>query len=191
MTERSWNSYVNADGLRQTYGRGEAELGRGGTYNLGGPHRVTEVVIVGADLRAYDDSTDATTVVDWNVRIPPGAFLEKAEFEVQVAFESSGSTATLSMGLADASDMEYALTHTGTLAADGIDQTIAETAIDAVGDTITCDGAQIGTKLPTVSDSSDHKGGFLVTAEAGTNDFTAGEGILRIYWRTDYNSTSP
>jgi len=180
MTERTFNQYVNADGLHFRYGRGEAELGRGGEYNFLGPQRITEVYVVGTELRAFDDSTDPTTIVDWHTRIPTGVHLEKADFEVQVAF--AGATATLDLGLVQASDMEYALTDEDD---DGIDSAIAVTAIDAVGDTIACDGALIGTVLG--SDS----GGYLVSAEAGTANFTAGKGLLRLYWRPVVNVTTP
>lgn len=183
---REYNEYVNADGLYIRKGRGEAEFGRAGEYCFGGPKRVVEVDLVATDLNAFDDSTDPTTVLDYNVRIPPGAFLEGAE--LQVLSDFVGASATLSIGLANASDMVPAFTHTGDLSAIGIDEEIAVTALQ-VDDTmpIVCDGSLISTELPSVSDSTVHKGGFLVTAEAGTANFTDGAAKLRIYYSMPVN----
>lgn len=171
MAARDYKDWVNADGLRITFGTGESLIGRGGEYNLGGPNRVVQMEVRAADLKAHDDSTDPTTVLDYNVRIPKGAYLEKADFEVLTAF--AGATATLDIGLVKASDMAAAFTD---LDDDGIDAAIAVTAIDAEGDTITCDGALIGTALSTDS------GGYLISAEANTATFTAGVGLLRVYY---------
>jgi hypothetical protein len=134
-------------------------------------HHVIEIELLASDLKAHDDSTDPTTVLDWNTRIPGGVVIEKAELEVITAF--AGATATLDIGLVDADDQEAAFSD---LDDDGIDAAIAVTAIDAAGDTIACDGALIGTTLAAQT------GGYLVSAEAGTATFTAGEARLRIYY---------
>lgn len=171
MAERNWNDYVNADGLRQRYGTGEAEVTRGGELPYASANHIIEIELLATDLKAHDDATDPTTVLDWNTRVPTGVVIEKAELEVITAF--AGATATLDIGLVKASDQEAAFTD---LDDDGIDAAIAVTAIDAAGDTIACDGALVGTTL-----ASDD-GGYLVSAEAGTATFTAGEARLRIYY---------
>jgi len=179
MTARSYNDWVNDDGLRIRFGRGLAQVTRGGEFSdADGGRTLVEVDVVGTDLKAFNDATDPTTILDWNTRIPPGAYLEAAELDVQVAF--AGATATLTLGLVKASDQVAAFTD---LDADGIDATIAVTAIAAAGDTITCDGALIGTVLGTDS------GGYLVSAEAGTANFTAGKAKLRIWYRMPLDSS--
>lgn len=182
--------WYNDDGLRVKFNTEKATVGRAGEFGTAIEDITIEVDVVYSDLNDYDDSTDPTTILDHDTRIPPGAFLKSAEFIVETAFDSAADTATLSFGLCDASDMEPALTHTGALSATGIDATIAETSIDAEGDTITCDGANIGTTLPTTSDSSDHKGGFLITAEQGTENFTAGKGKLVVKYRVPVTTSS-
>lgn len=175
MAERSYNANVNADGLRQTYGIGEAQVGRGGSRQDGQWNTFT-VPIVHDELRAFNDATDPTTVLDWHARIPAGAYIGEATLYVEESFVSAGTAGTLDIGLALASDMTYALTHTGVGDA-VIDSAIAEAALVA-GAAITCDGADIQTTLPATD------GGFLVTAEAGVEDFTtSGKALLEIKWR--------
>lgn len=172
MTARSYNEYINADGLYIRKGRGEAELGRGGEYSLGGGRHLVEIDLVATDLKAHNDSTDPTTVLDYNVRIPPGVFLERAE--VQVTTDFVGASATLDIGLVKASDLAAAFTD---LDDDGIDSAVAVTALQ-IDDTmpIVCDGALISTTLGT------DDGGYLVSAEAGTASFTAGVAKVRIWY---------
>lgn len=177
MAARDYNDWVNNDGLRIRFGTGEAQVGRAGSLASLGAFREVVVDVVAADLKAHDDSTDPTTILDYQTRIPAGAWLESATLVVETAF--AGATATLDIGLVQASDQEAAFTDEDD---DGIDSAIAVTAIDAVGDTITCDGALIGTTLGTDS------GGYLVTAEAGTATFTAGTAKLVIKYREPVNT---
>jgi len=172
MAERNYNSWVNNDGLRIRFGTGESLVSRGGELPYASEVHTIEVELLAADLKAHDDSTDPTTVLDFNARIPEGAFLKSAELEVITAF--AGATATLDIGLVDADDQLAAFTDHDD---DGIDSAIAVTAIDAEGDVITCDGALIGT---TLGASGTGEGGFLISAEAGTATFTAGEARLRV-----------
>jgi len=166
---RDLNQWVNDDGLTVRFGTGEAEVARGGQVGGVRENHTIVVELIATDLKAYDDATDPTTVLDWNTRIPAGAFLKSAELQVLTAF--AGATATLDIGLVQASDQEAAFTDEDD---DGIDAAVAVTAIDAVGDTIACDGALIGTVLGADA------GGYLVSAEAGTASFTAGEARLVI-----------
>ena len=174
MAERSFNDWVNADGLRVRFGTGESLVTRGGELPFSNGIHTVEIELLASDLKAFDDATDPTTVLDWNTRIPEGAWIKSAELEVLTAF--AGATATLDIGLIDADDQLAAFTDHDD---DGIDSAIAVTAIDAIGDVITCDGALIGT---TLTASGTGSGGFLITAEAGTATFTAGEARLRIEW---------
>ena len=151
-------TWLNGDGLVVKFGTTEAESTIGGENTTDGNTRVLEFDLTFADLAA----TGVEGILADNVRIPDGAFLEEATFTVTTAF--AGATATLTLGVIDA-DRSTAVD------ADGIDVAIAVTAIDAIGDVITCDGALVGTTLAT---------GGLVTATEGTAAFTAGAGKLRL-----------
>ncbi len=176
MAQRTFKGVVNADGLWKAYGLGEAQISKAGELQMGHLH-VARVIVEGTKLRLFGDSTDATTILDYHVRIPKSAFIEKSEFQVYVDF-TGASSPTLSLGMCDADTMDIgsALTHTG-VAADGFDATIADTALQlADASPIVGDGADIGEVTGT------SPGGYLLCAEAGTADFTAGLGVLSVFW---------
>ena len=157
-------AWMNSDGLYIKFGTEEATVTPAGEYNQLGPLHYVEADINWDELEAF--GTD--TILSETLRIPTGVFLESASFEVIVAFTSGGS-ATLSFGTIDTDrTTEHDL--------DGIDATIALTSIDAIGDTITCDGTKIDTVLTNSTP-------MLLTATVGTADFTAGRGFLRVYYR--------
>lgn len=152
-------TWTNADGLYVKFGVSEHNLAKGGAKNTGGNvYNELKVEVNYDDLAA----TGTETILEDGVGIPDGAHLKSAEFYVEEAFV--GATATLTLGV-------IARDRTTEVDADGIDVTIAVTAIDAVGDTIACDGDLIGTTMAT---------GGLITATEGTAAFTAGKGILTI-----------
>ena len=153
-------AWTNDDGLYVKFGTELATVTKGGQYRDAAELIVAEVEILWSDLAA----TGTEKVMADNVTIPNGAHIEKAEFYVETAF--AGATATLTFGLID-QDRSTAID------ADGIDATIAVTAIDAAGDTVDCDGALINTTLTNTG---------LITATEGTAAFTAGKGRLRIYY---------
>lgn len=171
MTERSFNSWVNNDGLRIRFGTGESLVTRGGELPYASEYHTIEIELLYSDLKAYDDATDPTTVLDWNTRIPEGAYLLSADVEVITAF--AGATATLDIGLVDADDQLAAFTDHDD---DGIDSAIAVAAL-AAGTVIACDGALL---KKTLGASGTGAGGFLISAEAGTANFTAGEARLKV-----------
>ncbi len=177
MAQIEYNAYVNPDGLRQTYGTGEAKLAKAGDIHDGVLH-VSRAIVEWNKLRLFGDGTDPTTILDYSTRIPKSAVIHRATFQVNVDF-TGGSSPTLSLGLCDADQMDIgsALTHTG-VAADGLDATIVMTALqkaDQIGP-IECDGADINEVTGT------SPGGYLLCAEAGTANFTAGTGLLSVYW---------
>lgn len=157
----TWN---NDDGLYVRFGTTKTVEANGGESTTDGKKRTVTVRFKYSDLAA----AGTEKILLEGVTIPSGAFLESATLTVLEAFDSSGNTATLSLGLID-SDRLTAWD------ADGIDATIAETAIDAVGDVITCDGALIGTVL------SNSVPGYI-TATVGTEAFTAGKAELDVVW---------
>jgi hypothetical protein len=153
--------WINDDGLQVKFGTEKVEPANvGGELLSYGENRVTEITFAHDDLAAV--GTEG--ILADSVGLPDGCVLEKAEFHVEVAFV--GATGTLSFGVIQR-DRSTAVD------ADGIDATIAVTAIDAIGDVVTCDGALVGTTLTT---------GGLITATNGTADFTAGKGTLRLFW---------
>lgn len=154
--------WMNNDGLLIKYGTEEAQVGGGGEYRWDGPLTELEIDIQWNRLAAFGTEK----VVDETIRIPNGVLLQSAEFRVITPFTSGGS-ATLTLGLINP-DRSTAYD------ADGIDATVALTAIDAVNETVTCDGALIGTVLNAAQGSS------LVTATVGTANYTAGKGVLRL-----------
>jgi hypothetical protein len=184
MAQIDYKAYVNADGLRTTYGTGEAKVSKAGDLQQGHLH-VTRAIVEWDKLRAFGDATDPTTILDFNARIPKSAFIHKAEFQVMVDWTSAGA-ATLSMGLADADTMDIgsALTHTG-VAADGLDSAIALTALQTADQDgpIVLDGADVAAVTGT------SPGGYLLCAEVGTAEFTAGTGVLSVFWSAGVPST--
>jgi hypothetical protein len=154
-------AWLNGDGLLVKFGTEEALMGGGGEYRWNGPFTEVEFDVQWNRLNAFG----TVTILDETVRIPNGVLLTYAEFEPVVAFTSGGS-ATLSIGLHD-------LDRTTAYNATGIDATIALTAIDAVGETVVCDGALINTVLANDQPS-------LVSVTVGTANFTAGRGKLRL-----------
>jgi hypothetical protein len=150
--------WINNDGLVVKFGTKEAEVIQAGEETAYGQHREYRAVIDWDDLEAFG----TTTLLSDTSAIPSGAHIDSAEFYVEEAFV--GATATLTLGL-------YDQDRTTAIDADGIDAAIAVTAIDAVGDTIACDGALINT---TTSNAG------LLSALVGTANFTAGRGILTV-----------
>lgn len=153
--------WYNNDGLLVKFGTEEAVVGGGGEYRWNGPFTEVEFDVQWDKLNAFGTAT----ILDETVRIPNGVLLTSAEFETIVPFVSSGS-ATLTLGFFDTD-------RTTAYDEDGIDATIAKTAIDAVGETVTCDGALINTILANNTPN-------LVSATVGTADFSAGQGKLRL-----------
>jgi hypothetical protein len=154
-------TWKNADGLYIKFGVDEATQHKIGQYadDVAGLH-VVELLYEAADL-----PTAGTTVIHSDtVYIPNNAFIESATFRVETAF--AGASGTLTFGTMEKD-------RTTAIDADGIDATIAVGSLTA-GATITCDGAQIGTRLNKAA---------LITSVNATTKFTAGKGYLRITYR--------
>jgi hypothetical protein len=153
-------TWTNSDGLEVRFGLDRT------TENVTGVTAVTPFKhikhkIVGADLPDTDNgAVDADAAF-----IPAGSVITRAF--VYVTDEFAGATATMDIGLKVAAGTA--------ISADGIDADIAVTALDALGDTIICDGAYIADGDLT---------GVRLTADAyisvsyETAAFTAGEAIL-------------
>jgi hypothetical protein len=165
------NTWHNDDGLFVRFGRKEGETQVAGEYR--GVGQLHEVQVLVDFARLNDVAAGTEQILSDTVRIPATAHLKAAEFYVETAFV--GASGTLSFGLID-EDRATAFD------ADGIDATIAVTAIDAIGDTITCDGALINTTLTNTTP-------LLITATNATTAFTAGKGYLTLQYYTPHTYT--
>src|SRR5688500_359501 len=161
-------SWMNEDGLFIKFGTEEAKLTTGGEHAT--PDGNNHYIEFEVNTTVLNTLTGPIFLSD-TLTIPGDCFLLKAEFEVEVAFDSAGEAATVDFGFYD-SDRVTAYDE------DGIDAAIAEADIDAVGDTIACNGALVGTRL--ANDTP-----LYVTADVDTELFTAGKGFLKIWY---YNS---
>lgn len=156
--------WINSDGLLVGFGTELAKAGTGGEFHWTGPFVQHEFDINFANLAPFG----TITPLSFTVRIQNGILLTSAELETVVPFTSGGSP-TLDIGLVD----EDATT-TDSYDIDGIDAAIAMTAIDTVGETVTCDGALINTIL---ANSGNKKS--LVAVRVNTANYTAGRAKLR------------
>ena len=153
-------SYTNADGLSIAFGTDRAKKGLVGSPKTDGVNTMVVAEIDWSRLGA----AGTRTALDWIPlsALPTGALIRSATLIVSEVF-TSGGAATLSIGTQE---------NDGTVIdADGIDAAIAITAIDAIGDEVACDGAQIGAILA--------KDAYLETT-VGTAAFTAGAAKLVI-----------
>lgn len=166
--------YTNADGLTQQYGldAGEPLLGQPGVVKTYGSERQLVLDFTYDKLPAFNadldnDGTNDGFIEQLTPAIPANSHIISAKFQTTVAFTSAGAT-TLSIGLAEADG--------SVIDADGIDATIAKTAIDAIGETVLCDGALVG-GLAGIGTAD----GYVYTTVA-TGPYTAGAGKLTIVY---------
>lgn len=151
--------WTNADGLVIKSGTDEGKVAKVGVYaGKFGDISVAEAVFLYTDLNAF--GTD--TVLSDTLALPDGARVKSATFYVETAFTSGGS-ATLKFGLLR-SDRSTAYDDDGLIAATAVASLTA-------GATITGSGALVNTTLANDG---------LLTATAGTANFTAGKGRLRV-----------
>lgn len=152
------NYWTNDDGLVVRFGGvKDQDVNIGTSPQTAGVVQELVLPITGTELE-----TSVPTNISNGAHIPANSLINSATLYVETAFASGGS-ATLTIGTYQADGTA--------IDADGIDATIALTAIDADDDEITCDGAQVGA---TVSQAA------YVAAIYGTAAFTAGEARLVI-----------
>ena len=154
-------SYTNADGLFVlTDGAQGAVNGEGVTARAS---RQTLVVdITSANTASSFGSSNIDPLAP---QLPAGSIIVNADLVVTAPFTSGGS-ATLTIGTYNAAGTA--------IDADGIDAAIALTAIDADGDVVQCDGAQVS-GLVTVGGAAAYVGWNF-----GTAAFTGGAAKLII-----------
>tara|TARA_R110000803_G_scaffold38016_2_gene82052 strand:- start:915 stop:1430 length:516 start_codon:yes stop_codon:yes gene_type:complete len=164
--------WTNSDGLNVRFGLEKGSVAKEGVISTLGDESVLQVKIVGTDL----GSADAPIATHPLAGIPTGAHLISATLYVTEAFTSGGS-GTLTLGLwNDDGDGTFSV-----IDADGIDATIAKTALDAIGDHVACDGALVGTGTAAIAGTGGRP--VFVSGLYATAAFTAGEADLVIKYR--------
>tara|TARA_R110002051_G_scaffold18015_3_gene51988 strand:- start:3843 stop:4358 length:516 start_codon:yes stop_codon:yes gene_type:complete len=164
--------WTNSDGLNVRFGLEKGGVAKEGVISTMGDESVLQVKIVGTDL----GSADAPIATHPLAGIPTGAHLISATLYVTEAFTSGGS-GTLTLGLwNDDGDGTFSV-----IDADGIDATIAKTALDAIGDHVACDGALVGTGTAAIAGTGDRP--VFVSGYYATAAFTAGKADLIIKYR--------
>ena len=164
--------WTNSDGLNVRFGLEKGAAVKQGHLSTMGDEKQAVFTITGTDLT----SSDAVLETHPSVGIPDGAHIISATLYITTAFTSGGS-ATLTIGLMhDDGDGTFSV-----LDADGIDATIALTAIDAIGDHVACDGALVGSAAVAIAGTGDRP--VYVSAKYATAAFTAGVAELVIKYR--------
>ena len=156
----TWTNGVNEDGLTVKFGTERSEVMKNG-FNAVGSYKTLKHKF------DFNDIADTDTAVPdpHEAFIPNGSIITRATLYVTTGFV--GATGVLDIGLKVAA---------GTNTDDaGIDSAIAVTALNAVGDTIVCDGAYIADgDLTAVRITADQ---YIMTTW-DTAAFTAGEAEL-------------
>jgi len=152
-------SYTNADGLFVLTDGAQGAVNDEGVTVRGARQVITKKL----SLAGLGSSFGSSNIDPLEAMIPAGAIIVNADLVITDAATSGGS-ATLTIGTYNAA---------GTAVdADGIDAAIALTAIDADGDVVQCDGAQVS-GVVTVGSAPVYIGALY-----GTAAFTAGSAVL-------------
>ena len=168
----STERWTNDDGLNIKFGNERSVVSVEGAVSTMGDEAQAVFKITGTDLT----SSSALIAAHPTVGIPDGAHIISATLYVTTAFTSAGS-ATLTVGLFnDDGDGTYSVND-----ADGIDATVAITAIDAIGDHVACDGALVGSGAIALAGTGDRP--LYVSALYATAAFTAGAADLVVKYR--------
>lgn len=157
-------SYTNSDGLYVlTFADQGAEQDKG-THVV---NAVKTMIVNIPDFTALGTSFGSSNIDPLDPVIPANSLIINADLIMTTAATSGGS-ATLTIGtyLANGTAVD----------ADGIDATIALTAMDAIGEVVQCDGAQVNGTV-TVGTAACYIGLIYATAA-----FTAGAGKLVIQY---------
>ncbi len=155
-------SYTNADGLRVLTNADQGAVKTQGTSVTSG----TQVICVDLTFTSIGSSFGAAQIDLNNPYIPAGSLILRADLVMTSA--ATGASSTLTLGT-------YNAAGTAIVAA-GIDSAIALTAIDAIGETVRCDG----THLTTAGYIAENA---YIGAIYGTAVFTAGVGKLYVEYR--------
>ena len=153
-------SYTNADGLRVLTNADQGAVKTQGTAVTG----ITQVLVVDLTLTSLGTTFTSTNIDLNNPFIPAGSLITRAGL-VMTTTATSGGSATLTIGTYNAAG--------SAIVAAGIDSAVALTAIDAIGETVRCDGTHT-TTAGYIAENA------YIGAIYGTAAFTAGVGKLYI-----------
>lgn len=153
-------SYTNADGLRVLTNADQGAVKTQGTAVTG----MTQVLVVDLTLTSLGTTFTSTNIDLNNPFIPAGSLIKRADLVMTTAATSGGS-ATLTIGTYNAAG--------SAIVAAGIDSAVALTAIDAIGETVRCDGTHT-TTAGYIAENA------YIGAVYATAAFTAGVGKLYI-----------
>jgi len=153
-------SYTNADGLRVLTNDDQGAIKTQGTSH-GAMH---QTLVVDVALTSVKTTFGAVDIDLNNPVIPANSLILSATLVMTAAATSSGS-ATLDIGTYNAAGTAIQAT--------GIDAAIALTAIDAIGETVRCDGVHTTVTGLVATDA-------YVGLKWNTAAFTAGTGKLYI-----------
>jgi hypothetical protein len=154
-------TWLNNDGLFIKYSDDAGKAKTIGEYQwMEGNTHVIEAIFNWNDINGTTRTILSDTLV-----IPKTCFLLSAQLITEVPF-TSGGVSPVDIGLVDSDrTTEYDF--------DGIDAAVPKTSMDAANETVTCDGALIGTRLTNNTPC-------LITMLVSTNAWTAGKGRLII-----------
>lgn len=156
--------WVNDDGLRIKFGTEEALDTAIGEYgDADGSTHKTQLILSPETLGDGKIVHDSVRFAGTNGKT---MYLKSATIFVEDAFTSSG-TPTLTIGFDNVDGT--------TFDADGVDAAIALADIDADGDTVTCDGALVDTRL--TNDQA-----LYLTTTVASGSYTGGKGWLELEW---------
>ena len=119
-------SKETVNGVTRYFGERDIDLKELSTVKDEGRVKKVQVIV---------DLTDLAVVADGVIIGVAGDAMIGARLEVLEALDSAGDNATLTIGTRNAADSE--------IDDNGIDDAIAESAMDVVGDVVICDGAQV------------------------------------------------
>lgn len=153
-------SYTNTDGLRVLT---NADQGAVKTQGTAGNDPV-QVLVVDITFTSIGATFGAPNIDLNNPYIPAGSFIKRADLVMTTA-ATSGGAPTLDIGTYNSAGTAIVAT--------GIDAAIALTAIDAVGETVRCDGSHTTTAGYVASDA-------YIGLKYNTAAYTAGVGKLYV-----------
>ena len=169
----SRNATHTFDGLVVGYGTHSTDNDVMAVTGDSGTIRTYVIEMPDAELLEDTDIVTTASLPQQSVVIPRGSYITSAVFSVTVGFTSGGS-ATLDIGTYEAGGDGSS---TGDDVADGIDADIALSAMNEIGDVVTCNGVLVAGALPVgkVSDSD-----VIVVFGFEEAVFTAGAGVLTL-----------
>lgn len=154
-------SYTNADGLRVLTNDDQGAVKTQGTSSKA----MRQVLVVDIPAFTAIKTTFGAADIDLNNPVLPANSVIMAATLVMTAGATSGGAATLDIGTYNAAGSAVSAT--------GIDSAIALTAIDAIGETVRCDGTLTTTGSPATVDT-------YIGLKWNTAAYTAGAGKLYI-----------